>query len=257
MNEEAKKEKIEQLRKNAFIFRILYLFFLLAVATWFVRGQAGWKGIAVLACASLIYLIISRMIRNRYSDAVMDLREYKAFSRVLRDYRKPEKPSDEASFLMMIKDLRPLWEKDVMVRELSTGTFRKRSVSVFDVSYLTAPEGIKQMAVGAAVAVEGKKSRNEYYEWSSGEILTPEVAGVEGIDRILKEVQKKNEAEMHCAAENNRMVFFIRDRVIGSSGYKPGKQLDDRVFSLSPLPELEEFLSAAEIWDRGMEESDE
>ena len=257
MNGEQKRKKIEQYRNLNFWFSILYLVGLLLAGIWLFRGGEGKYGVAIAVLFLLFSFIGKRVIRRKYSDAVMDLREYNAFSHFLKDYEKPEKPSDEASFLMLLEQLKPLWEKDVIVRELSTGTWRKRRVSIFDASYLTAPGGAKQMAVGTAVAVEGKKSRDAFYEWSEGEAVTPDVEGTEGIDRILKTISKKSGIDLHCAAKNNRIVFFLRGRIMGSSAYKPAKKTDERIFSASPLPELDDFLMAAEIWDRGQEEQEQ
>lgn len=257
MSEAQKRERIEQIRKNALIFNVAYLFLLPVIAIWFLQKGVGMAGIIFLLIFMLTYLAGKQFLKGRYSDAVMDLREYLAFSRVLKDYEKPEKPTDEASFLMMLKGLSPLWEKDIMIRELSTGVFRKRRVSVFDTSYLSAPEGVKQMVVGAAVAVEGKRSRKDVYEWYGGEAQSPDFSGAENISRILRETEEKYKIEIHCAAKENRLVFLIRDCVIGSSAYKPGGKLDERILNTNPLPELDDFLRIAEIWDRGQEEAQE
>ena len=257
MKETELREKLERITKDAFIFNILYLALLVAVGTWFFYRGPGIAGVILLVVFMVLYFAGRSFLRGKYSDAVTRLREYLSFSRVLKDYDKPEKATDEASFLMMLSSLCPLWEKDVMIRELNTGTWRKRRVSIFDTSYLTAPEGMKQMAVGTAIAVEGKKSRNESYEWSEGEKITPGAGDTEGIDRILKEAADKNGYELHCAARDNRMIFFIRERVMGSNAYKPGKKPDERLLALPLVPELEDFLLAAEMWDRGQEETKE
>ena len=254
MNEQQKRKRIKQLGDFGVWFGILYLIGLLFVGIWFYRGGGVKAGLAMIAAFIILYFIGSRIIRRKYSDAIMDLRETLAFSHVLKDYERPEKPSDEASFLMLFEELKPLWEKDIIIRELSTGIWRKRRVSIFDASYLTAPGGAKQMAVGTAVAVEGKKSRDAFYEWSAGKAVTPPIEEIEGIARILDNVTEKTGAEIHCAAKGNRIVFLIRNRVIGSSAYKPIKKLEERIFTINPLPELDDFLGAAEIWDRGQEE---
>lgn len=255
MNDSQLELALNRKLKRLLIIRVVYLVLILLLVLFMMfRGWTA-AGIAVLAAALVIYLIVAGRIQEDINEDYREALCARSIGRILKDYRYSRKGTADTEALSLLPEGRPEDEKHVLCREMNSGKWHGLDVKVFDTAYAVKYSGRRVMLTGCAVTVKenGAEQGSRGFLLKDGKLsLTGSADADAPSARQLAEIGASAPA-VSAAGSAGQTVFLVTDYIIGSAKINTARKVNPAAFHLDPFPELSKFLNVSELWFREKE----